>query len=62
MRLQYDFSKGIRGKYAKRFHQGTNLILLDPDVQSAFPNSGSVNKALRELMKLAKKATKAAAL
>jgi hypothetical protein len=32
MRAEYDFSKGVRGKYAKRFSGGSNIILLDPDV------------------------------
>ena len=62
MRSTYDFSKGVRGKYAKRFHQGTNLVALEPDVQRAFPNSGAVNKALRDLIKLAKKSAQAAVL
>ena len=55
MRANYDFSNGVRGKYAKQFRQGTNLITLDPDVQKAFPDSSAVNKALRDLIKLAKK-------
>jgi hypothetical protein len=58
MRKQYDFSSGVRGKYAARFKTGTNLVALAPDVQAAFPNSGAVNSALRELIKVAKKATK----
>ena len=62
MRSTYDFSKGVRGKYAKRFHQGTNLVALEPDVQRAFPNSGAVNKALRDLIRLAKKSAQAAVL
>jgi hypothetical protein len=45
------FSKGVRGKYAKRFAQGTNLVLLEPDVASQFPNAAAVNKALREFLK-----------
>lgn len=51
MRDQYDFSKGIRGKYAKRYAEGTNLVLLDPDVAKKFPDSESVNKALRQFLK-----------
>jgi hypothetical protein len=51
MRREYDFSRGIRGKYAKRFSQGTNLVLLDPDVATKFPNAAAVNKALREVLK-----------
>jgi hypothetical protein len=62
MRSSYDFSKGVRGKYAKKFHQGTNLVALEPDVQRAFPNSEAVNKALRDLIKLAKKSARAAVL
>jgi hypothetical protein len=45
----YDFSKGVRGKYAKRFAQGTNLVLLEPDVAKAFPDAASVNETLRAL-------------
>jgi hypothetical protein len=52
MREHYDFSKGVRGKYAKRFKQGTNLVLLDPEVARAFPTSEAVNKALRKVMGL----------
>ena len=50
MRNHYDFSKGVRGKYAARFRTGTNLILLEPDVAQAFPNSPAVNRALRSLL------------
>ncbi len=51
---EYDFSKGIRGKYADRFANGTNLIVLDPDVAREFPDSQSVNDALRSLLKAGK--------
>ena len=57
MRDNYDFSAGIRGKFAKRFKQGTNLVALDPDVIKAFPNSNAVNQALRELMTIAKRSS-----
>lgn len=50
MKDEYDFSKGDRGKYAKQYAEGTNIILLDPDVAKAFPNSESVNNALRSLI------------
>jgi hypothetical protein len=50
MKDEYDFSKGVRGKYAKQYAEGTNVILLDPDVAKAFPTSEAVNKALRELI------------
>jgi hypothetical protein len=62
MRTNYDFSNGVRGKYARRFSQGTNLIILEPDVLKTFPDSVAVNKALRDLIKLARKSTKAAVL
>ena len=57
MRDNYDFSKGVRAKYAAKFKQGTNLIVLDPDVLKAFPNSKAVNSALKNLIKLARKST-----
>ncbi|MBI5083129.1 MAG: hypothetical protein HZB13_00820 [Acidobacteria bacterium] len=53
LRAEYDFSKGQRGRYAKRFAKGTNLVLLAPDVARAFPDSDSVNDALRLLIKVA---------
>ena len=46
---EYDFSGGVRGKYAGRFAQGVNVIVLDPDVAEVFPDSESVNQALRAL-------------
>ena len=52
---EYDFTGGERGKYAARFAQGTNLVALAPDVAAAFPDSKSVNDALRALLKLAKR-------
>jgi hypothetical protein len=51
MRPEYDFSEGVRGKYAKRFSAGTTLVLLDPDVAIEFPSAAAVNKALREVLK-----------
>jgi len=48
MRPEYDFSKGVRGKYAKRYAEGTNVVVLDPDVAAAFPTAEAVNRALRE--------------
>ena len=59
MRDNYDFSKGIRGKYAKLFKKGTNVILLEPDVARAFPDSESVNKALKKVMQDEKDSSKA---
>jgi len=43
---------GVRGKYAKKFKEGTNLVLLEPDVAKAFPNEKAVNDALRLVIKL----------
>ena len=50
MRDEYNFKNGERGKYAKRYKEGTNLILLDPEVAKYFPNSKSVNRALQGLI------------
>lgn len=49
---EYDFSKGVRGKYAERYRQGTNIVRLDDDVAAMFPSSEKVNDALRVLGKL----------
>ncbi len=49
MQEEYDFSTGISGRYAKRFAAGSNLVVLDPDVLEVFPDSASVNRALRAL-------------
>jgi hypothetical protein len=54
MRDEYDFTGGKRGRYAKRYAAGTNLVLLEPDVAAAFPDSESVNQALRLLVKAAR--------
>lgn len=53
MRPEYDFSKGVRGKYFARYQKGTNLVLLAPDVARVFKDSESVNDALRGLLKVA---------
>lgn len=45
----YDFSKGVQGKYYERYRKGTNIVLIDPDVAKTFPNAQSVNNALRAL-------------
>jgi len=55
---EYDFSKGVRGKYAKRYADGTNIVVLAPDVAVAFPDSDSVNAALRALLKFDRKRKK----
>lgn len=55
---EYDFSKGVRGKYVKRYAAGTNVVVLSPDVAEVFPDSESVNEALRVLLKIARQQTK----
>ena len=58
LRPEYDLRSllrgGIRGKYAKRYHAGTNLVLLDPDVRKAFRDERAVNDALRLVIELHK--------
>jgi hypothetical protein len=46
---EYDFSQGVVGKYAERYAEGTNVVLLDPDVAKVFPDSEAVNQALRAI-------------
>lgn len=50
-----DLGRGIRGKHYDDYKSGTNLVLLSPDVATMFPDEDAVNKALRDLIKLAKK-------
>jgi hypothetical protein len=45
-----DFGEIVRGKYAKRIRESTNIVVLDPEVAKAFPNAEAVNKALRGLI------------
>jgi len=55
MRPEYDFASmkgGVRGKYAKRYRAGTNLILIEPELAKAFPTEAAVNDALRALLRL----------
>jgi len=51
----YDFSNGVRGKYAARFAEGTNIVILSPDVAEVFPDSQAVNEALRTLVRISGK-------
>jgi hypothetical protein len=53
MRPEYDLRGGVRGKYYKQYTEGTNVILLDPDVAAVFHDSESVNQALRALIQVA---------
>jgi len=57
LRSEYDLSElkgAVRGKYVDRYHAGTNLILLAPDVVKYFPDEKSVNTALRSLIHIVK--------
>lgn len=53
MQSEYDFSKGVRGKYATRYARGTNVVVLEPDVAELFPSSEAVNRALRAIAEVA---------
>ena len=52
---EYDFSQGVRGKYVQRFAEGSNVVVLAPEIADIFPDSESVNKALRLLVEIAGK-------
>lgn len=57
MRSEYDFASmkgGVRGKYVKRFREGTNIVLLEPEVAEAFPNDQAVNQALSGILNTAR--------
>jgi hypothetical protein len=54
---EYDFSKGVRGKYAKRYAEGSNVVVLSPDVAAVFPDTASVNEALRTLIRIGRQAS-----
>lgn len=56
---EYDFSKGIQGKYAKRYGEGTNVVVIDPDVAKFLPDHDSVNQALRSLAEIIKRQKRA---
>lgn len=63
LRPEYDLAHlhgGVRGKYYKQATAGTNLVILDPDVARVFPDSGSVNRALRLLHEVATKSSRRA--
>ena len=59
-RPDLDFSKGVRGKYYERMQEGTNVVLIAPDLLDTFPDSESVNEALRSLKKIATRSAKPA--
>jgi hypothetical protein len=58
LRPEYDFSGGVRGKHYRSYQQGSNVVLLEPDVAEVFKDSESVNHALRMLIELAGKELK----
>ena len=53
MRVEYDFSKGVRGKYARRFAAGSNVVVLEPDVADAYSDPKVVNQVLRAVADIA---------
>ena len=55
---EYQFKGGTRGRFAARYAQGTNVVLLEPEIAKSFPDSEAVNRALRLLLEIAKKAAK----
>ncbi|MBL7186340.1 MAG: hypothetical protein ISS70_08430 [Phycisphaerae bacterium] len=57
---EYDFSEGVQGKYTKRYAEGTNVVVIDPDVAEIFPDHDSVNQALRSLVEIIKRQKKLA--
>jgi hypothetical protein len=59
-RPSLDFSKGVRGKHLARMQQGTNIVLIAPDLLDTFPDSEAVNEALRSLKKIANRSAKPA--
>ncbi len=59
-RPELDFSKGVRGKHFARMQQGTNIVLIAPDLLDTFPDSEAVNEALRSLKKIANRTAKPA--
>jgi hypothetical protein len=49
---EYDFSNGVQGKYAGKYAEGTNVVVIEPDIAKVFPDHNSVNQALRSLAKI----------
>lgn len=53
MREEYSadiIRSGVRGKYAQRYREGSNVVVIDPELSKAFPNADAVNQALREIL------------
>jgi len=60
MRPEYDFSRAVRGVTTARYAQGTNVVVIDPDILDVFPTSESVNEALRALAPVLRRTRRAA--
>ena len=61
IRAEYDFSRGVRGKYFRRYQRGANVVVLEPDVAKIFPNADAVNDSLRALANIIRRQEKALA-
>ncbi len=61
MRAEYDFSRGVRGKHARLYVRGTNVVVLAPDVAKLFPTAEAVNDSLRALAGIIRRRSKLAA-
>ena len=61
MRAEYDFDPGVRGKYARRYAEESNVVVLDRDVAKVFPNARLVNTSLRALASIIRQQKKAGA-
>ena len=59
MREEYDFGGGVRGRYSSRFAEGSNVIVLDPDVAEVFGDAEAVNEALRLLARSVRESQRA---
>ncbi|MEL6601718.1 MAG: hypothetical protein AAFP20_00650 [Cyanobacteria bacterium J06614_10] len=54
LRTEYSadlIKSGVRGKYASRYKEGTNVVVIEPDLHKIFPDSEAVNRALRQYVK-----------
>lgn len=57
---EYDFSKGVQGKYTKRYAEGASVVVIEPDIAEVFPDHDSVNQALRSLVEIIRRQKKLA--
>ena len=55
---EYDFSQGTQGKYARKYAEGTNVVVIEPDIAKIFPDHDSVNQALRSLAEIIRRQKK----